>query len=218
MSDIPPVTPAAGTTNGGAAEATPAPNATANPPSISPEKFAALEKQVAFACKSIREFSEKFTQPTTPAEPPTLKEDLTKLREEIRAEKKQAEADRKEAGLRTAIASHGIDAVRAELLFDHINARHGGNVKVEGRTEIYEDPLTADKQPLKDFVGSLLSGPLGEMFKAAPAPGPDTRGLGTNRNANQARAKFSDLSTEEQQKLVKSGQAARYVAEDLGLK
>ncbi len=208
---------ATGTTSGtqGTGTQTGTPN---SEPQVTSEQFTELTRQFGQFAKQTREFidAQKKAAAAAPAkeEPETIKAGLEALRASVMAEREAAANEKREAAIHTAIAGHGVTDDDAELLFDHIAQRHGGAIKIVGKMVVWEDPITVEQKPLKDFIGGLLTGTKGDRFRKAPGNGADTSGLGRTRGQNNA-PRVTQLTEAEQDKLYAEGKLGAMVKKDM---
>lgn len=146
----------------------------------------------------VKQLGELKTPPTlAPAEPGTVREELNRFKAEILADRDAARRETQSSAIQSAILANGIDADGAEILFDHVMAKHGERIKVEGRNVYHENEL-GERKPVKDFVAELLKGPRGERFKPAPATSSLPRGSGAPAAGTR---RYSEMSQEERLKL-----------------
>ena len=126
------------------------------------------------------------TPAATPAvddgEPKTQKEQLEKIATELKTQREELRKDReasalkaKTVGIRSAIAMAGInDPDATEILFDHIDRRHGSKIQTDGEKVTVTDEL-GDSKDIGEFIAELLKSPKGKFFKPRKTPGPNTR-------------------------------------------
>lgn len=122
------------------------------------------------------------TPQVTEPEPTTQKEllekiaaDLKQQKEDIKRDRATAVAKSKSVGIRSAIQAAGIvDPDAVEILYDHIDKRHGERIQAEGDAVTVADEL-GEVKDIGVFVSDLLKSPKGKFFKVEKAPGPNTR-------------------------------------------
>lgn len=205
MQEAIPAAAAAAQTNSGAASGSQASEGNPPPQTVTLEQFQALQKELGWACKQIREFASSrnaHAAPANSAEPATVREDLSKLRTEIVSEREAAAAERRDLAIEQSVRVDGFDS---EALLDHVQARHGKNIKVEGRQVYHEDPTTGERLPIAEFVKKLTSGSQGDRFRKAAAPGP--RGVSGQRPNLSGAPNFTDMPQEERLKLQRENPA-----------
>lgn len=169
------------------------------------EKFA---RQLNGISASVRTLTEGFTKLSTPKEP---KEEGTEgkikeLQAQIAAQQQsaneriaQAETKERNSAIKAVIPS-GIGEKKAKILFNHVIAEHGKDIKVENGEVIFDDPVRGTKSTLSELMDEILSGPDGDMFKTAPGAGADTRGLGNRSTTQGGTSRIEDMSREEIEK------------------
>lgn len=219
MAEVPatPAATGAASTNTGSASSPQASEAVETPKTVSYEEFQALKAQNDSLWKKFREANQTKQPNSEEAEPKTAKEDIARLRTELKLSQEKAERKVRDLALKDAIVSAGIDSDSVQIFMDHVKAQHGAQIKVDDDNVLYEDPLTTVRQPISEFVASLLRGPKGDKFRA-PVQTAGSKTLRSSSAQPGQRLPFGQLSPEEQQKLIANGTAAAYVAEELGLK
>ena len=136
-------------------------------------------------------------KPAEPAAPGTVSEELQKLKAEILGDREAAKKETRTAAVQSAILAAGIDGEGAEILFDHVMAKHGERITAEGRNVYHENEL-GERKPVKDFLAELLKGPRGERFKPAPATSSLPRGSGAPAAGTR---RYSEMPQDERLKL-----------------
>ena len=136
-------------------------------------------------------------KPAEKTEPGTVHEELSRLKADILADREAARKETQTAAVQSAILAAGIDGDGAEILFDHVMAKHGERIKVEGRSVYHENEL-GERKPVKDFVADLLKGPRGERFRPAPATSSLPRGSGAPAAGTR---RYSEMPQDERLKL-----------------
>jgi len=166
-----------------------------------------LKKQLNSLAATVRKLSQATPAPAAqvaaPAdestEPKTLKElraEIAREREEARKEREEAARIKRENGIRDAIKANNVDPDAVDLLFDHIQQRHGSKIsQSEGKT-ILTDELGEAKE-IGDFIGELLKTPKGKFFKPEKTPGPNTRAGRGGSSAIPGQKNFLEMSLEE---------------------
>lgn len=163
---VPPVTPATGTTNGGAAVATPAPNEPAKPQYVTLEQYQALEKQVAYAAKTARETADKFAAP--PAAKSEGDKTLTEQMAEIQAERALMRKEKKLSAIEFALKKHGVSELSAPRFAEVILNEEDAKLEIDGRNVTYKE-AEGKKSPVVDWMQAYLSSDKGAAFKPLKA-------------------------------------------------
>lgn len=227
-----PTATGASQTNVAPASASPATQGTANSQtgSITPEAFAALQRQVTQQSALIRRLSEGKVKPAAgtqanagqPAPSKTSDDQatLTAMRAEILALKEKnehsarlAEQKQRNAEIKSAIAAHGIDSENAIYLEDHILQRHANRIVIDGDNVLYESAM-GERLTIKDFIATL---PNLDRFRPVVQT-PSARGSRPSANATQGpRVPFSELP-EETRKAMTPEERRAYVKAELNLK
>lgn len=110
--------------------------------------------------------------PVEDEEAKTQKEQLAAVRKQLKRQEDAARA----VGIRAAITKNGIvDPDQAEILFDHLERKHGTEITTDLGTTVVKDE-TGETRDIGDFVADLLKGPKGKVFRPEKTPGPNARG------------------------------------------
>ena len=203
------ITATAAGTNSGSAVGNPAPDGSPpTPPTVSREDFDALKRQNDWLAGQVRKLTEGAKSAPNPiAEPKPQREALAELQAEIIKDRTEAAAERRDLAIERAVQIDGVDA---EALHDHLVARYGQQIKVDGRKVFYEDPATNERIPIDDFVRSLTSGAVGDRFKKAIPAGP--RPTTGGRPSPHAPKSFSEMSQVERIELQRKDPRAYLAA------
>lgn len=130
----------------------------------------------------------------------------------------QAEVRDKHSAIRSAIGPHGLGEAKSKILFNHLVAEYGSNIKIENGEVVFEDAIRGTKTSVTDLVAQELTGTKGDFFKTAPGNGADTAGLGKSQRGSGTRALVADMPKAEVDKLQKDNpdQLLQMVREDMG--
>jgi hypothetical protein len=173
---------------------------------VSVEDFKKVQNQLA----ALQRILTKQAAPIAPANPPADPEEsktqrvkLEELQASMRRDRERLETKARRNGIREAIAENGItepDAI--EILFDHVERKHGGKIKVGDDDQTsYEDEL-GDVKSVSTLIGDILKGPKGQFFRPIRAPGPNTRAARGNSAPIPGQKSYLEMSTEERLKLT----------------
>jgi hypothetical protein len=166
-----------------------------------------LKKQLGQLFGKYRNLESAVSQPKPDKpqqqdpEATTLRARLERIEAERQAEREEITRERRDASVQNAILKHGLSEEDAEILFDHIQARYGPGIKVEGRTVAYVDPTTGDPMPIQGLVDQVMKSKGAKFMPPAQVPG----GRGLKPSNGGVRPKFvpyMELSPEERAKLT----------------
>src|SRR6187402_1020941 len=161
--------------------------APANTDAVSRAEFAELKNSLS---RLIRNSSESLKKTPTQPQPQPSKDDgadstktqIAQLQAQLAENERKAndriaaaETKDRQSALRSAIGSHGLGEVKAKILFHHVLAEHGENIKIEDGEVVFDDPVRGTKSSVSDLIDQTLSGPAGDMFKPAPGAGANTK-------------------------------------------
>ena len=205
---------------------TPAPAATAAPGTatnepddsqtfqVTREDWDKTQRTLNSLAAMLRKQTATQATPATPAktvtsEPNSQQQALEQLQSELKAQKAEiarekaiAESRIRTAGIRSAIQAHGItDGDAIEVLFDHIDKRHGDKLKTDGERITHTDDLGESKD-IGEFIGEILRSPKGKLFKPEKVPGPNTRAAKGSSAPIPGQKSYMEMSMDERLKLT----------------
>lgn len=129
----------------------------------------------------------------------------------------RAERQTRNTAIVQAASANGVPADRINAFKAVFAAQYGPAIKVVAKGDedavIHIDEIGTETD-LKTTVANFLRSADGELFKPAVQT-PRSGSIGNSQSGQANRPFFSELSHEEQDKLVKSGQAGAYVKEDM---
>ncbi len=129
-----------------------------------------------------------------------------------------AELKDKQSAIRSVIPQ-GLGEKKAKILFNHVVAEHGQNIKIENGEVVFADPIRGVTSTMSEMMQQILTGPDGDMFKVAPGAGPETKGLGRQQSPDTTTA-VGDMSPEQLEKelATPAGRARLYrqVGKEMG--
>lgn len=165
-----------------------------------PDKISALETQVASLVNAISRLQRLNKPAPAQAEKPSKDDELETARAQIIALRDATNKQTRQVAIARALMDLGFESEHHEILADHIEARHGSRIKVDGLKVIFENDLGEELMP-KDYIGKLFEGAKGDRFKTVKA-GPNAKGLrGNDRPSIAGKKRYSDMTPSELSKL-----------------
>ncbi len=156
------------------------------------------------------------------SEPTIQKETVKKLIEDAKAREARIDARDKawatrvrKTGIKQAIAEAGIiDPDHREVLETYLEQKHGSQIKVDDEDRITITDDLEQSKDIGDFIGELLKGPKGKLFKPEKLPLPNTRaGRGATITTIAGQKSILEMSREDRLKLSTQERAALYAQE-----
>lgn len=133
----------------------------------------------------------------------TQKQKLEEMQASMRTERERLVKKARRNGIREAIAQNGItDPDAVEVLFDHVEARHGLKIQVGEDDEVSVLDDLGESKSVSALIGDILKSPKGKHFKIDKVPGPNTRAGRGNSAAISGQKSYMEMSLEERLKLT----------------
>lgn len=171
-----PVAPVSGNQNTAAGKG----ESTTTPQFVPLEEFNKLKGTTDYLAAELRKMRDNKTTtiqtetpPITDAKPQGKLSEVEQLKAELRAKDVKALQTKRDAAIKTAVSSQGLDPFDADLFYDHIIQRYDKKITAtDEKVEVeWEDPTVqyAEKKLISvdEFVANLMK-TKGDRFKKAP--------------------------------------------------